>query len=143
MVLKCIQMRNYSSLEMVLLDNQATHFKAIWGIEQIQGQRQAVKCVSINEILYFQSISSHVMFLGKYEMFQKHNSAKELSWTTCCNQVIAGIEWSLQPEQTIWLWPVLSKYLFFIALPLLNNSFRYLSLHSMSYRGKKYLSVLC
>lgn len=62
-------MRNYSSLEMVLLDNQATHFKAIWGIEQIQGQRQAVKCVSINEILYFQSISSHVMFLGKYEMF--------------------------------------------------------------------------
>lgn len=57
---------------MVLLDNQAIQgkfFKAIWGIEQIQGQRQAVKCVSINEILRFQSISSHVKFLGKYEMF--------------------------------------------------------------------------
>lgn len=38
---------------------------------------------------------------------------------------------------------VLLKYLCFIALQLLKSSFRYLRLHSMSYRGKKYLSVLC
>lgn len=44
-------------------------FKAISGIEQVQGQRQDEECVSVNKILYFQSISSHVMFHGKCEMF--------------------------------------------------------------------------
>lgn len=44
-------------------------FKAISGIEQEQGQRQSEECVSVNEILNFQYIFSHILFLGKQEMF--------------------------------------------------------------------------
>lgn len=44
-------------------------FKAISGIEQEQGQKQAEECASINEILYFQNIFSYILFLGKQEMF--------------------------------------------------------------------------